>query len=335
MKNRFLQKYSKYSLILFFVLTILLAFYTILSFLTAIIAAAIIAYIFYPGFKKLNKHIKSKSICALIMIVVILLIVITPLFFIINALAVEAAGSYQNIRGLDLTPVSGLVSRFLGENVDVNVYIKDFGGAIVSFIARSASDFLFSLPQKILVLFVTIFVMYYFFKDGDKIVSFLEKVSPIHKDHRSELLEEFNKVIHAMIYGVLVSAVIQGLIGTLGLIIFKVSSPVIWGSVMTLTAMIPFIGTGIVWVPAALFKIFNGDFFNGFGLLLYGILIVSTIDNIIKPKLISRKSQTHPVLIILGVFGGMKAFGVIGIMIGPLLLGTLSVLYNFYANKSK
>lgn len=175
--------------------------------------------------------------------------------------------------------------------------------------------------------------MYYFFKDCDKIIKFLEKVSPIHKDHKSELLEEFNKVIYATIYGVLIAAVIQGLVGTLGLVIFKVSSPIIWGSIMTLAALVPFIGTGIVWLPAALFKIFNGDFFNGFGLLLYGILIVSTIDNFIKPKLISSRSQTHPVLIILGVFGGLKAFGIMGIVIGPLLLGTLSVLYNFYVNK--
>jgi len=335
MKNRFLKKYSKHSLILFFILIILLAFYTILSYLTAIIAAAIIVYIFYPEFRKLNKHIKSRSICALIMLAVILLIVIIPLFLMINALAVEASGLYQNIKGLDLTPISGLISRFLGENVDVNTYIKDVGESLVSFIARSASDFLFSLPQKMLILFVTIFVMYYFFKDGDKIIAFLQKISPIHKDHRSELLEEFNRVIHATIYGVLVSAVIQGLVGTLGLVIFKVSSPIIWGSMLTITAMLPFIGTGLVWVPAALFKIFNGDFFNGFGLLLYGTLIISTIDNVIKPKLISKKSQTHPILIILGIFGGMKAFGIIGIIIGPLLLATLSVLYNFYMNKQK
>lgn len=333
MKDSFFKKYSKHSLILFFILIVLLAFYTILSYLTAILAAAIIVYVFYPEFKRLNKHIKSRSICALIMLAVILLIIVIPLFFVINALAVEAVGFYQNVKVLDLTPVSESITKFLGENIDINSYVKSLGESLVSFIARLVSDFFISLPQKILILFVTVFVMYYFFKDGDKIIAFLEKVLPMYKDHKTELLAEFNRVIHATIYGVLVSAVIQGLIGTLGLVIFQVSSPIIWGSIMTLTAMLPFIGTGLIWVPAALFKIVNGDFFNGFGLLLYGILIISTIDNIIKPKLISTKSQTHPVLIILGIFGGLKAFGIIGIIIGPLLLATLSVLYNFYMNK--
>ena len=257
---------------------------------------------------------------------IIFLIVIIPLFLIINALLIEATNFYSIIKSVDLTFISGFLDRFITGGVDLNLYVKDIIGSVVSFIIRSASDFFFALPQKILILFVTIFVMYYFFKDGDKIVSFLGKLFPIHKDHKNELLIEFNKVLYATIYGVLISAVVQGMIGTVGLVIFDVSSPIMWGSIMVLTAVIPFVGTWLIWLPAALFKIFNGDLFNGFGLLLYGVLFVSIIDNLIKPKLISEKSKIHPVLIILGVFGGLKVFGIIGVMIGPLLLGMLTVI---------
>lgn len=335
MDKQLLQKYSKYNLALLFLLIIALSIYVLSPFLTTIIAVAIIVYVFYPEFKKLNKLIKSKAVCSLITVLVILLIVIVPLFLIVNALFIEASNFYQSIKGVDLTPVSEFISEFLGEDVNINIYVKDIMGTVVSFIVRSASDFFFSLPQKVLVLFITVFTMYYFFKDGDKIVEFLGNLFPMHLDHRSELLAEFNKVIHATIYGVLVSAVVQGMIGTLGLIIFDVSSPVIWGSIMVLTAMVPLIGTWVVWLPAALFKISQGDFFNGFGLLLYGILIVSVVDNFIKPKLISKKARVHPVLIILGIFGGLKAFGIIGLMIGPLLLGALPLLYDFYVKKLK
>lgn len=333
MNKEFFQKYSKYSLILFFLVIIAISIYVILPFLTAMVAAAIIVYVFYPEFKKLNKRIKNRSLCSLIMVIIILLIIIIPLFFIINALFIEAANFYQSVKIVDLTPLSEVVSRFTGEDVDVNLYVKDAVGAVVSFIVRSASDFFFSLPQKVLIVFITIFIMYYFFKDGDKLVDLIGRLFPVHSDHKNELLSEFNKVVYATIYGVLVSAVVQGLIGTLGLVIFDVSSPIIWGSIMVLTAMIPFIGTWIIWLPAAIIKISHGDLFNGVGLLLYGILLVSTIDNFIKPKLISGRSKIHPILIILGVFGGLKAFGVIGIMIGPLLLGIASLLYSFYMRK--
>lgn len=328
-----IQKYSKYSLILFFLVIIALSIYLLLPFLTELVAVAVITYVFYPLFKKLNKHIKNRSLCSLVMVLIILLIIIIPLFLIVNALFIEAVNFYQGFRSLNLAPLSNLISNIAGETIDIQGYAQELVDTIVSFIIRSASDFFFSLPQKLIVLFVTISVMYYFFKDGDKIVDFLEKVSPIHKDHKSELLAEFNKVVYAILYGVLVTAAIQGVVGTIGLVVFDVQSPILWGSIMTLTAMIPFVGTWLIWLPAALLKIFNGDLFNGFGLLLYGALIVSTIDNLIKPKLISKKSQIHPILIILGVFGGLKAFGIIGVMIGPLLLGTLSLLYSFYIKK--
>ena len=180
-----------------------------------------------------------------------------------------------------------------------------------------------------------IFIIYYFFKDGDKLASIFEKIFPIRRDHKLELLAELNNVIYAVIYGVLITAVVQGIFGTLGLIIFDVSSPILWGSIMVLTATIPLLGTWIIWLPASLFKIFSGEYFNGFGLLFYGILIVATIDNFIKPKLISERSKIHPVLIILGVFGGLKVFGIIGIMLGPIILGILSLVYNFYFKKLK
>ena len=330
MVKQFLQKYSKHSLALFFIILAALSLYMLLPFLTSIIAAAIVVYIFYPLFKRLEKRTKSKGLSAFIMIVIIFLIVIIPIFLVINALFVEAANFYQNVRGIDLTPISKLISGIVNENIDLNIYLEDTVGTLVSFIVRSASDFFFSLPQKLLILFVTIFVTYYFFKDGAKLNKTFGRLFPMRTDHKNELLAEFSKVIYAIIYGVLITAVVQGLLGTLGLIIFDVSSPILWGSIMVITAMIPIFGTWIIWVPAALYKIFSGDYFNGFGLLIYGILVVSTIDNVIKPKLISEKAKIHPILIILGVFGGLKAFGIIGIMLGPLILGVFSLIYNFY-----
>jgi len=330
MVKQFLQKYSKHSLALFFIILAALSLYMLLPFLTSIIAAAIVVYIFYPLFKRLEKHTKSKGLSAFIMMIIIFLIVIIPIFFVINALFVEAASFYQNVKGIDLTPISELISGIVNEKVNLNVYMEDTIGTLVSFIIRSVSDFFFSLPQKLLILFVTVFVMYYFFKDGDKLNKTFGRLFPMRKDHKNELLAEFTKVIYAIIYGVLITAVIQGLLGTLGLIIFDVSSPILWGSIMVITAMIPIFGTWVIWIPAALYKIFSGDYFNGFGLLIYGILVVSTIDNVIKPKLISEKAKIHPILIILGVFGGLKAFGIIGIMLGPLILGVFSLIYNFY-----
>lgn len=302
-------------------------------FIIAIITAAILTYVFYPQYKKLNKYIKNKSLCSIIMLAIILLIIIIPIFFVINALLIEASGMYQSVKVLNLEPLSNMVSKYLGEEIDLSLYYGDVVDRIVKFIVGSASDFAFSIPQKILVLFVIIFLMYYLFKEGDLLVAKLKTIIPVDHTYRADIAREFNKMLGATIYGVIVTAVIQGLVATIGLIVFDVSSPVIWGSIMVVAAMIPFIGTWVIWLPAALFKIFSGQSFNGFGLLLYGIFFISIIDNIIKPKLISGKAKVHPTIVLLGVIGGLKTFGFMGILLGPLILGMFYTLFTFYLNR--
>ncbi|MCG2718304.1 MAG: AI-2E family transporter [Nanoarchaeota archaeon] len=335
MEASFFHKYAKYNILLFFLIILAVSLYIMFSFISAIIAAAIVAYVFYPMFKVLNKRIKSKAICAGIMILTVTLIIIIPLFFVFNVLFIEAANFYQGIGDIDLAPLSNFMSNLFDNGINVEVYVRDIASSGFSFLMKTLSDFFLSLPQKILMLFITIFSMYYFFKDGDKVLGLLKGFFPLHRARAKVFLDEFNKIINATIYGVFVSAVIQGILGTFGLIIFDVSSPIVWGSIMVLAAMIPIVGTWIIWFPAAIFKLLNGDLFNGFGLLIYGILIVSTIDNFVKPKLISGKAKIHPLLIVLGVFGGLKVFGIIGILIGPLFLSMMLLLYKFYVKKLK
>jgi len=335
MEENIIQKYSKHSLTILFLIIIAISSYILFSFVTAIISAAVIAYVFYPVFKKINAYIKNRGLCAFIMVMMVILLVVIPLFLIINAVIIEASNFYIVAKNFDITAISEAASKISGEYVHLSAYAKDLLNMIVSFLVKSASDFLISLPQKIVLLFITLFLMYYFFKDGERIVSFFEKTFNIHNDHKKQLLDEFNKVINATVYGILVSSVIQGLVGALGLFVFDVPSPIIWGSIMIFIAMIPFIGTWMIWVPAALFKLLNGEIFNGVGLLIYGAIIVSFIDNFLRPKLMSKKSELHPVLVILGVFGGLKAFGIMGLMIGPLLLGVLYIIYKFYMEKTR
>lgn len=333
--NKVFKQYSRRILLFLFLSVSLLSLYVIKSFIVATITAALLSYIFYPQFKKLNRLVKSKGICSMIMLAAILLIVIIPVFFVINALLVEASGMYQNVKALNLAPLSNIVSRYIGEEIDLTVYYADIISRVVKFIVGSASDFAFSLPQKILVLFVIIFLMYYFFKEGDLLIDKLKHLVPLDHAYQADISKEFNKMLGATIYGVIVTAVIQGLIGTIGLIVFDVSSPMIWGAIMVIAAMIPLIGTWVIWLPASIFKIFNGELFNGIGLLLYGVLFVSVIDNIIKPKLISGKSEVHPALVLLGVIGGLKTFGFMGIILGPLILGMFYTLFVFYLNRIK
>ena len=147
---------------------------------------------------------------------------------------------------------------------------------------------------------------------------------------------------YAVIYGSIIIAIIQGTLGGIGFAIFGVPSPLLWGVVMIFASLIPYIGSSIIWFPAALMLIFNGYFnseinpiIKGILLILYGILIVGTADNILKPKIIGDKGGLHPVLVLLGVVGGLSFLGFIGMFVGPIILAMLVVFIKIYEEEKQ
>lgn len=174
------------------------------------------------------------------------------------------------------------------------------------------------------------FVLFYSFKEGENIKQIIKDYLPINEKYKEGLINKFKETVNAITYGLIITSIIQGFVGAIGLTIFGVSNPILWGLVMAFLAMVPLLGTGLVWFPAAIYKIYNGDLFNGIGLLLFGALIVSTIDNFLRPKLISKKSNIHPVVIMLGLFGGLALFGAVGIILGPFLLAIMILFFDIY-----
>jgi predicted PurR-regulated permease PerM len=133
-----------------------------------------------------------------------------------------------------------------------------------------------------------------------------------------------------VLYGQVLTAVVQGSVATLGFIIFGLSNWAFWGAVTIVMAFLPVIGTPIIWVPAAVGMILDGNYGAGIGLLVYGIVVIINIDNLVRPKLVSDRSKVHPVLVIIGVLGGLKMVGFSGMLVGPLILALLVALVKFF-----
>jgi predicted PurR-regulated permease PerM len=160
--------------------------------------------------------------------------------------------------------------------------------------------------------------------------------------HQKQVMQQLDEVSFAIIYGSLLIALIQGGIGAIGFYFFGISSPLTWGIIMSIFALIPFIGTAIVWLPMSLILVVQGittssssTMLKGVGLLLYGALIISTIDNILKPHIIGKRAKIHPVLVLLGVLGGLAFFGFIGFIVGPLILAVVATVIEIYEKERK
>jgi predicted PurR-regulated permease PerM len=343
----------KYFFMMLFLAIALLAFYVALPFVNALLASAVVAYVFFPVYEKLQCCIKSRNIRAAVVSAFILLLFLAPLFLVIEAAAPDARYVYIRAKQKILTgelidvpcPVGteSTLCKLQGrlqtvvQDPDVRYYLDDVVSKGTNFVIGKISGIVLALPVIFINLFVTFFAVFYFLRDGTKLLDHIKSLLPIQHRHREHIFLKLQDTAHAVVYGSIVVAVIQGALGGLGFWMFGLSSALLWGVIMALFAFVPFVGTAVIWLPAALAMIAAGSAahdqvmtWKGIGFLLYGFFIVSGIDNILKPMLIGDRAGVHPVLILIGVLGGLAVFGFVGFIIGPLVLAVFKVFLDIY-----
>lgn len=335
-----------------FLAILLLAFFITKPFLPALATGAIIAYLAYPLHEKTLKRVKNKNFASLVISVFVVLIITVPFVSTLGLLSKEAYDTYAKLNQQNLgtnfmkivceeeTRVSCSIFKsivsFLPKN-DLDYYLQITIKKITEFIIINASKFLVSIPSIMLNFFVMIFVVYYLLRDRDAVTSRIKNIMPLKEAEKQEVLNSFHNMIYAVFYGNIAIAILQGILGVIGFVIFGVPSPFLWGFVMMLFALVPYFGTAIIWLPAALNLAFMGYLQNnnslvirGILLIVYGVVVISSIDNILKPKLISSKAKVHPILVLVGVLGGLNLFGFIGLILGPVMLALLMTFVDIY-----
>lgn len=341
---------SKNIFIITFILIILLAIFTVRSFVTSLITAGALAYLFYPLYKAINKKIKIKNLSASIVLILIILVITVPLYFSLNAIAREAKLNYLNVKtSLELRNLGdsdcegdvmcSLSSRLneLVEEPQIKFQIQNISEKATNYVTNLVYNTVISLPNFILNLFVVIFLLFFFIRDGPDMYTKLKQLSPLKKSHTEHLLKRINEVIYAVVYGLFLIALIQGALSVLGLYLFNFSAPFMWGFIMMFLSILPFVGPPLIWLPLAIIRILQGHssgnnlfIFQGIMLIIWGVFLLGIVDNVIKPKLIGHKAKIHPIVILLGVLGGLKVFGILGIIIGPLVLAILVAFVHLY-----
>ena len=229
----------------------------------------------------------------------------------------------------------------LTQNPEFSSQVQDVVKSVTHWIVAQGSQFLVSIPQFLLKSIIMFFSLFYFLKDGEEFLIKVKHYLSIHKKEYLPLLHRLKEITHGITFGYIIVALIQGITGAIGFFIFGISSPIFWGLLMAFLALIPIAGATLVWVPAALFLLINGILesstsliVKGILLFVYGILFIGSVEAILKPKLMGTKAKIHPILIFLGIIGGLYLFGIIGVILGPLLIGfTAVVVENYFGKK--
>lgn len=239
--------------------------------------------------------------------------------FLSNDFSGTSFSDFPNLLEERLKALSPLFSNI---NMDLNLYFKDK----LNWLLNNLGAIFFNLAQIMASLFVFLFAFYYLLRDGNKLKQWIVKMSPLNKEDDEVIIEKVTLAINAVIKGSLVLSIIQGVVLAIGLIIFNVPNPVLWGTVGAIGALIPMVGTAIVVVPAVIWLYLTGQVISAFGLLLWGGLFVGLIDNLLRPYLVGKGASLHPLLILLSVLGGLAFFGPVGFVLGPLVATLFIVL---------
>lgn len=204
--------------------------------------------------------------------------------------------------------------------------------------AKSAGGFLVSILSKatagtaifVLNLFVMIYAMFFFFRDGDKILQRILYFLPLNDDDEDVMLQRFSSITRATVKGTLVIGIIQGALAGLGFWFAGIDGAAFWGTMMAILSVVPGIGAALVWVPAVIYLFVNGQTLAGTLLLAWCATVVGTIDNILRPILVGKDAKMPDLLILVGTLGGLYLFGAIGFIAGPIACGLFLTIWDIY-----
>lgn len=311
-------------------------------FLTAIVAAAILSALFKNPYHTLEKWTHGqRGWSAFLTCLLVVFIVVTPIFFVLSLAIGEANNLYhtlgeesalervinQTIAAARATPYSNLFFDMQTLNHErILSDIRQFSQNVLGLLQSAYQG----ITNFVFWVFVMFFTLFYFLIDGKRALKYLMMLSPLRDEHDRLLIKKFVSISRATLKGTLVVGIIQGLLGGITFWIAGIPSPAIWGIVMVLLSVIPLVGSTILWIPAGIILLLLGDVWQGIFVLAVGAGIISTVDNILRPKLVGKDTQMHPLMVFFATLGGISLFGLPGFIIGPIIVSLFLALGEIY-----
>lgn len=314
-----------------------LSFFLVKPILLSIIIGILLAFVFSPVFYFITKYLKSKTISASILCIFLILLIILPIWFLTPIFVEQSLKVYMASQQMDyVTPLKTLFpSLFTSE-----AFSNEIGSVIHSFVTKttnslmnSFSELILNFPQIFLQLLVVFFTFFFVLRDKDTLVSYVESISPFSKEVEKKLFDSSKAITSSVIYGQIIIGIVQGIVAGAGFFIFGVPNALLITALACLTGILPIIGTAIVWVPVAVYLLIGGNTLSAIGVGVFG-LVSSSMDNLLRPIIVSKKTKIHSSIILIGMIGGLFLFGILGFILGPLILAYLLIILELYRGKT-
>ena len=326
------------------VLMISVLFLTMIhQFLMAIFMAGLFAAMVSPIYDWLTEKLNGReNLASILTVVSIVLLVLIPLIALITVIIAQAISVGQSVtpwvQGFidEPTAITGLLEKMpYYENILPyrDIIIEKAGelvGAVSSFLINSLSSFTKLTMSVVFSSIIMLYVMFYFLTMGDVLLEKILFFLPLNDHDEQRLLVRFTSVTRATIKGTLIIGMMQGTICGLAFAIASIEGPVFWGSVMAVMSVVPAFGTAIIWLPALIILALTGDFT---GVIILAVLcgaVAGNLDNIVRPRLVGKDTEMHDLFVLFGTLGGLTMFGLLGIIIGPIIAALFITIWEIY-----
>ena len=331
-KNR-VKGFVSYALV---ICLFVLAFIIVKPVFESVIYGLLLAYITYPIYSWINSKIKIKTVSAAIVCISFISIIVIIAGFLFSSLFKQAVNFYLFFREVDIgnTFVS-LIAKFLPivstPTFPINLAstINTFISTILSNSFNQLSNVVLNAPVIILNLFIVLLVFFYSLREGKEIIEYIKSLAPFNKETQDRFFKQFKDITSSVILGHIVVGLIQGLFAGIGYYIFGVPNALLLTILTSIVAIIP-LGAWIGWVPVDIFLFASGKTGAALGLLIYGLFFISTLDNILRMIIVSRRTEVNSAVVLIGMIGGGFVFGFLGFIIGPLVLAYVILVIELY-----
>lgn len=349
MKSLFEGRSNRLVLLIFLVMALCACYWLVKPFLQPIILAILIGMLAYPGHEKLVVKLKGRqSSAALLSSLVLALVFLIPAFLVLVAILKQGVDytviAREWAKGDSIHQVwahpwvvqaKAMLEQVLPPEAldpnEIRTRALSLARSLGKQFAGVSTTMLGSLTTFMMNFVLLLFVLFFVLRDHDKLIAFIRHALPLSRSQEDALFHEVMAVSKSALLGSLLTAVTQGIVGGIGLWLVGFP-PLFWGAMMAFASLIPIVGTALIWLPAALYLAFTGETDWALFMLAWGILVVGSIDNFLRP-LFMQGATMNTVVVFFSLIGGLQVFGLMGLIYGPLIFGITLVLFKMYESE--
>jgi predicted PurR-regulated permease PerM len=316
-------------------------------FFTALLLAGIFAAMAQPVYRKFNRLLgRRRRIASLLTLLLFVLVVLLPLSLLIGVITAQAVRVAQSITPwVQRQMQPGVLSEYLQDlpyykqvapyREEILNKAGEIFSTLVLFLVDNLQAGAISTVYFIFMFFIFLYAAYFFLIDGGYLLKRIMYYLPLQARNEERLLERFTSVTRATLKGTLIIGALQGSLAGLAFAVVGIEAAIFWATIMTLLSIIPAVGSGLVWLPAAIFLALGGEYLRAIGLALFCGIVVGSLDNLLRPRLVGKDTQMHDLLIFLSTLGGLSLFGLIGFVIGPIVAALFVTIWELYGEAFK